>query len=44
MMIPTDPHLVCPKIETLPELCEEEGVTLESTFLMLDSQLPHLDG
>ena len=35
--MPTDPPLVDPKIETLPELCEKAGDTLEPIFPMIDS-------
>ena len=41
MKMQTDPPQVDPKVETLSELCEEEGATLEPTFPMTDSQLPH---
>ena len=32
MNLPTDPPPVDPKVEILPQLCEEEGATLEPTF------------
>ena len=41
MRMPTDPPLVDPKAEKLPELCEEEVATLEPTFPVIDNQLPH---
>ena len=34
MRKPTDPPLVDPKVEILPQLCEEENATLELTFPM----------
>ena len=37
---PTNPPLVDPKVEMLPELCQEEGVTLEPTVSMIDIQFP----
>ena len=41
MRVPIDPHPVDPKVEMLPELCEEEAATLEPTFPITHSQLPH---
>ena len=35
--MPTDPPPVDPRVETLPDLCEEEGATPEPTFPRIDS-------
>ena len=39
--MPRDPPPVHIKVEMLLELHEEEAATLEPTFPIIDSQLPH---
>ena len=44
MSMPIGSPLVDPKVETKPELCEEEDATLEPNFLMADKWLCNSDG
>ena len=37
LRMPTDPPPLDPKVEMLPELCEEEYATQEFTFPIIDS-------
>ena len=39
----TDTPLIDLIVETLSDLCEEEGANLEPTFHMIDSQFPYWD-
>ena len=41
MRMPTDPSQIDLKVEMLPDICKEEDVTLELTFLLIDHQCPH---
>ena len=41
MMVATEPPLLDPTDEMQPKLCEESSATLEPTFSLRDSWLPH---
>ena len=40
MRMPTEPPPVDPKVETLPQLCEEKDATLELTSAVIGNLLP----